>query len=455
MLQMLLYALLVFGLGVAVIRRPSAALAGIFCLFGLKQWAQGTMVFFVQHGALPNLCMGLLLLLGLTVKLLRGQRVFSPYPAVGWRTLLLFAYAALTLLWTPDQGRSADLLLQALPYLATVIVLAPLLIGDREDLRPVAMTLLVFGGLLALLILLQVQWFNRKIILAGTSWADEGGNPLAVAQLGGYLVLAAMLLHFRNLRLTGWILRLALAALGLMLIAKTGSRGQLMGLLLVLFLFVPMRKRMDHPGKLVILGMTLGVLVTLALWLQSSFTTEVATGQRWTPDKMLTDMGGRFDNLGILLGIWSTGPLSTLIFGLGNSASYAIKALGIYPHFVPGEVLAEEGLPGILLYVSILVACLGNLRRTYARVIDDAEARAELALFGAILTYEFLLSLKQGNLLGNTFFFGMAIVIGRISLIYEDGAEHGRLAADQPVPWPTAAGDPNGKAETADSRAAP
>jgi len=449
MLQMLLYALLVLGLGVAVIRRPSAALAGIFCLFGLKQWAQGTMVFFAQHGALPNLCMGLLLLLGLTVKLLRGERVLSPYPNVGWRTLLLFAYAALTLLWTLDQGKSADLLLQALPYIATVIVLAPLLISNREDLRPVAMTLLVFGGLLALLILLQVQWFNRKIILAGTSWADEGGNPLAVAQLGGYLVLAAMLLHFRNLRLTGWLLRLGLAALGLLLIAKTGSRGQLMGLLMVLFLFVPMRKRMDHPGKLVILGITLGVLVTLALWLQSSFSTEVATGQRWTSDKMLTDMGGRFTNLGILLGIWSNGSLGTLVFGLGNSASFAIKALGIYPHFVPGEILAEEGLPGIILYLSILAACLGNLRKTYARVIDDAEARAELALFGAILTYEFLLSLKQGNLIGNTFFFGMAIVIGRICLIYEGGDQHTVAAAQQPIPWPTAEAVSGSKAGTA------
>ena len=446
MLQMLLFALLVFGLGVAVILRPPAALAGIFCVFGLKQWAQGTMVFFVQHGAIPNLCIGLLLILGLTVKLLRGERVFSPYPGVGWSTLMLYAYAGLTLLWTLDQNKSVELLLQALPYIVTMVALAPLLISKREDLRPVALTLLVFGGLLAVLILVQAHWFNRRIVMAGASFESDAANPLAMAQLGGYLMLASILLHFRSLRLFGWLLRLGLTGLGLMLIIKSGSRGQFLGLLAVLILFLPLRQRINDPVKFVGFLVSFLIVAGLALWLQSGFTTEVATGQRWTSDKMVTDMAGRFHNLGTLFSVWSIDSLGKLVFGLGNSASYAIRQMGIYPHFVPGEVLAEEGLPGILLYLSLVAGSLGNIRRAYALVRDKAEDRAAMALFGAILTYEFLLSLKQGSLISNTFFFGMVIVLGRIRRIYEtdaelagaDGLPEHRTRQDEPIPWPTA-----------------
>ncbi len=231
----------------------------------------------------------------------------------------------------------------------------------------------------------------------------------------------------------------------------------------MLILFVPLRQRIDDPVKFMGFLFSFLIIAGLAFWLQSGFTTEVDTAHRWSSGKMATDMAGRFQNLGTLFGIWSLNSLGKLVFGLGNSSSYAIRQLGIYPHFVPGEVLAEEGLPGILLYLSLLAGSLGNIRRAYALIRDRAEARADLALFGGILTYEFLLSLKQGSLLSNTFFFGMVILLGRIRRIYETDADlddtnlddtgladsdrtnAGQAGADspgarqnQPVPWPTA-----------------
>lgn len=419
MLNMIIFALLVFGLGIAVIKRPPVALAGIFCIFGLKQWAQGTMPFFVQHGAIPNLCMGLLLLLGLAVKLVRGEQVLSPYPRVGWMCVLLFAYAALTLFWAPNPDKSASLMLLELPYFVTIIILAPLLISDLRDVRSVALGTIIFGGALALLILLQVRWFNRMIVLATANWGNEGANPLAVAQMGGYLVLSAMLLQFRNLRLAGWLIRIGLTGLGLLLIVKSGSRGQFLSLLFILCMFVPMRQKVDSPLKLFTFLVSFSIVAGLAMWLQSGFTTEATIHNRWTSERMFMDVFGRFHNLGILLGIWASGSPGGLLFGLGNSASFSFPQLGIYPHFVPGEILAEEGLLGMALYLGILSQCIGNLRSTYQLVRDNAEARSALALFGAFLVYEFLITLKQGSLIGNAMFFGMAILIGRIRLIAE------------------------------------
>lgn len=423
MQQMLLFALLMSGLTIGVIKRPPVALAGIFCLFAFKQWAQGTMVFFVQNGTIPNLCMGALVLLGLTVKMFRGERILSPFPGVAWMVLLLFSYAALSMFWAPNPGQSAKLMLAELPYILTVIVLGPMLISEPKDVHTVAVGTIVFGCVVAVLLLLQVSWFNRMVVMAGASRDADGGNPLAVAQLGGYLALAATLLQFRNKNVLNWLLRIALAGLGILLIVKSGSRGQFLSLLPVLLIFLPMRQRVDNPGTLFAIVAFICTVLALALWeQQSGFTSDAIATQRWSSGKMLLDMTGRFRNLGILLNLWSSGSMGTLLFGLGNSAAFSIPQLGIYPHFVPGEVLAEEGVVGAFLYLMILLSAAQIVRKCFALVKNQGEARGDLAVMSAIMAFEFLLTLKQGNLIGGYIFFGIIIVLGRLRRMHEEQA---------------------------------
>ena len=77
------------------------------------------------------------------------------------------------------------------------------------------------------------------------------------------------------------------------------------------------------------------------------------------------------------------------------------------------EILAEEGLIGAVLYIAILIVTLLNIRRIYRIVRDDPVARGTLAAISALFFYEFLLSRKQGSLLGSLYVFAFSIIIGK------------------------------------------
>ncbi len=105
------------------------------------------------------------------------------------------------------------------------------------------------------------------------------------------------------------------------------------------------------------------------------------------------DVEGRWAMANTLLEQPNGSP-GAILFGLGNSSAYAI--LGIYPHIVPLEILGEEGLVGIALFIGILITAVVPMARAMKAKHPDPAARGGLAaLFGALI-FHFVLCCKQG-----------------------------------------------------------
>ena len=122
-------------------------------------------------------------------------------------------------------------------------------------------------------------------------------------------------------------------------------------------------------------------------------------------------MSGRLEQALILVHHWYGSP-ETILFGLGNSASFDPRVLGMYPHFVPLEILAEEGLVGFLAFLLILFVTGQNVAHCLRAIRDAPSERPLLAALAAMFLYALLLALKQGSLLNNLELFMFAILIG-------------------------------------------
>ena len=415
MIGLSVYLAIAGGLFIALWRYPAVALAGVLCMFGLEQWGQATTTFFAQHHTATNYLIGGILVLALMVQgAKKGFSLLAGYPSVGWLILALFLYAFASAQWSPRSDISLNLWASRWPYLITIVVLSPLLITQSRDLRVANIGLLVIGGVLTIFLLFFVQWEYRRIVMG-----HDLGNPLAVSSMAGMVVLIAVLADpWPESR--WWVpFKWVLVALCLALVVRSGSRGQLLGTILISIASWPISRRLANMKQFVILGLVVVFLGGTVSWAIQEYSSEQmygARGSRWNEQAAQEDLSGRLNNATILVRLAYASPEAILI-GLGNSASYDPRILGIYPHFVPLEVLAEEGLIGFGLYLAILFYSIRSCFRCFRRVVDEPRERLLLGGLVGLYMFTLLLSFKQGSLLGNLEFFMSSIILGRYERI--------------------------------------
>src|SRR6202035_2600145 len=115
--------------------RPPSALAAVLCIYGLKQWGQSTNAFLAAHPPLTNIAVGVLVLCALVATAARGRCILCNMPKITWTVLAFLLYSLFSLLWTPRPDIAKPIWVDAYPYLATFVVLVPLVIHETEDLR--------------------------------------------------------------------------------------------------------------------------------------------------------------------------------------------------------------------------------------------------------------------------------------------------------------------------------
>jgi O-Antigen ligase len=409
--SLVVYGALLALLAVGTIIRPAVALAAVTCIFGLKQWGQSTNAWLAQHSPLTNIAVGILVLAAIGTTAVRGRCILCNIPRITWYVLALFIYALLSLAWTPRPDLALTQWANAYPYLITYIVLAPLVVQETADFRSALHWTVGVGGLLVIALLAFGHWGDRGLIIA-SGVQEEETNPLALAGLGGSVATAAMFLRTYRISLLTWALRLALVGASLLLIVKSGSRGQLVASVAALLIMLPVAYRifsLQGVATAVIGSIVVGVTVAYGL---SEF---VDLGdERWTQARSVADANGRIAMISTLLSEWQKNP-GTMLFGLGNSAAYDPALIGIYPHDVPLETLGEEGVVGFLLYVAIVLESLIAVVRASRAARDSTESRGLVGALSSGLLFFFLISLKQGNMIGSVEFFLYAVLLGRLA----------------------------------------
>lgn len=398
---------IVAALCLSTLIQPAAALAGAFCMFGFEQWAQASDAYFATRSGRPliNKLIGAVVVLALARKIFGGHPILRGYPIVGMLVFALFFYALVSTLWAPNPARSLSAFLGQAPYIITIVFLCPLLCSSTADFEWMFVATFVLGTVVAFLLMFTVEWQGRSVVLP-SSVVTYKANPLATGSLGGTIAIIAAFLSWPKLRFLN-ILKWSVVVLGLFLAIRSGSRGQTFAAIMVIFACWPIAYRLHGFKAYASLGSVIIVLVAATFWGLDAYW---ADSDRWTEDALDEAAGPRLSRSSHIFDHWFATP-ATIFFGLGSSASTDL--LRIYSHVVPVDILTEEGILGFLIYVGIVWICLKNGLSSFFLVRYNPVQRTRLAILFAIFIYYFLLSLKEGSLLGSTPLFMAAILMGK------------------------------------------
>jgi hypothetical protein len=411
MFGLVTYSALVFVLIVSTIRRPAVAFAGVLCIYGLKQWGQNTSALLVQHRTATNLLVGALVLAAIAILAFsKNGRLDSRMPT-NWKLVMtLYVYAFMTLFLGPDLDSSLLAWTLQWPYIVTFVLLAPFLLNKMDDVRIALGAAVCIGGAICALALFAGNWGPRGLILLGDIYEQET-NPLAIASLAGTVFLGALFLLRTPQPWWRKVFLAALIPIGIAVIIRSQSRGQLGAAALAAAIGWIVVSRKALGVRLISLAFATVLVGSIGWWVWDQLPVDP---QRWSGALAESDAQGRLEMARTLLSEAARNP-GSLIFGLGNSSSY--HYFGIYPHITALEVLAEEGLLGFALYMAFIVTTLLSAARLFG-AMSERSGNGHRVVAAAVLSlfvFELMLSMKQGSLLSSTYVFAYATIIARMS----------------------------------------
>jgi hypothetical protein len=397
---------------VGSIRRPAFALGAFLSMFALEQWGSTTISFVASNGSFTNYLALVIVTLAFGLRLFKrgGLRLVNgPTHVV---VILFYMYAAASILWTPAHDAAMTEWKAQAPYLLFSVVLLPLLIRNPDDAVEGLLGTIIAGAILAAALAFLVDWGYRSI----ESEVDAGEAvrlPLAIAHLGAIMFVSAVL--FFRWRGIAALAALGLLAISIILVIKTGSRGQLISMVLSAMLFLPVSRGWSlSRGALA--GIAAAALAMAVIWIFLPDLSNLLSTQegRFDADRAVGDYEERIAAASRLLDAYLSSGVLTLLFGLGSSASFSPGIVGFYVHIVPVEILCELGVVGFILFVTALGLAVRALVRL-AFIISSPQispaTRRAVACLSAFALIELLLSFKQGSVVRDVNLFLFPILI--------------------------------------------
>jgi hypothetical protein len=406
-----------------VLGARSAALAAaiVLLMFPLEQVMQSAFPYLrTSVGAIVvNAIVAVVATIALVSSILRGQKVGrgslnrSAVACIG-----LFAWATVTVVWSPAKETAMKGISEGLPYLFLHVVIGPMLFNRLDDLVRCCRYLLVVGIFVGLGFIGGSEFLMRN----GRLVLDFGGGaysaPLAVGEFGGSLLIVAALAHGGAQRTIWTILRLAGLGVGLAVALKSGSRGQFVFAVPVAMLFVPVAAPVKNLRNFLAATLLVtGVLISADFLFSNILASNDA--KRFTVDSMLygsSSVSGRFNNVVALALEWLSNPFS-LLFGTGYSAFAILPEAGDqeYSHVLFADALFELGIPGALLLGVCLSGAIGASRALFRIYRNEPGPRSAVASFMALGVYQVLLVNKQGSLWSVPLLFFVTSTLARLA----------------------------------------
>jgi len=135
---------------------------------------------------------------------------------------------------------------------------------------------------------------------------------------------------------------------------------------------------------------------------------------RFDAERAVEDYESRVAAANRLLDVYLSSGMLVLLFGLGNSASFAPQVAGFYTHIVPVEILCELGVVGFLLFMAALgltIRSLIRLASIRSSLQIGSQTQRAVACLSALALIELLLALKQGSLVRDVNLFLFPILL--------------------------------------------
>jgi hypothetical protein len=404
--------ILLLGLAIA---KPMIALSLVITQFVLEQILQSYYSFFVTQNSAFNILVAIIAILSLTRLLTKAGTQIKIWNLATILTLFYFCFAATSTIWSPNT-QAENLTTATLTYIIIYILIGPVLINNIIDLRNLFIYLLVIGTILAFLVLLNPnsEFLRGRFILkfAAVGSASDS-NPLAMADLGGLLVVISGLLPPPTKNILWIIIRILAIGTGSVLLLDSGSRGQVLLSYFVVLVFYPISNLISNYKQFMVRAIGLigliGVVMLSTIYFASS-----GTEKRWQLDELQTASGGRLDNIILLLSEWIKTP-SRWVWGLGNNSFNLLDTASNQPyvHNIIAESLGEFGIIGFLVLISLLLITIISGFKLYIKFKDFELYRGIIGTLLGVTFFIFLVSNKQGNVWVSIQLFMFFIIIVR------------------------------------------
>lgn len=417
------YAILLLLTCVLACVRPVWSVALLLMMFPLEQVMQSVSPFLRTTGLgnqLINYLLGLVAIVAAGHTTLRKPMTWLGYPNPTLLVItVLLAWSVVTVLWSPGRELGVSVILSRWPYFVVMVLVGSFIICDLDDVRGLVSALAILGIVLCSIILASPEF--------GSQWGRfgiiEGGklqsNPLAIGELGGATLLVGALMRRTTFGGFAIPIRIAAILLGTVVAIKSGSRGQFIFAVILSIAFFPLAAPVRSVTAF--LSTALGmVLVGGVVALLYSTVLEGLAARRFSVDQLVYGASStfeRFSNVANLGARWISNPIA-IVVGLGY---YAYSSFGLgseYSHVVAADALFELGIPGALLYLTMLILIVRASKGLMQVVGDDPVHRSAVAVLLALVAYQFLLSNKQGELWGVTPLFMLGCIVTRLQIRY-------------------------------------
>lgn len=406
------YAMLVLVVYASILGlfRPGVVAAFGISVFAVEQVIISGNSTFAANQSWWNFITGALLVVSLASLILRGRYRFHGGARVTLSaSVLCVAYFCWAWTWGPFGGPPEAAIGSVVAYVASQVILVPLLLQEKNDAQTAFLWLAVIAGFVSLAALATYFSFEPVQRLRLT-WGEDASNLSNPAVFADAVACAFVVLAFWNstgiMSVVRWPFMLVTLT-----IAGLASRGEavtgLVAVVVTLVLFPGSRR--SREWLTISLAAIVGVLAM-------TFVLETPVATRYQPDRIELDAGLRVKGAEAMLDAYFAEPESWLM-GLGTDQSTAL--VGYYPHVQIVQALTEGGLVGLGLWLTAHASAFWSAWRCRSAVKDDVERFILRCALGCWL-YFFLLGMKRGHVL-DIWALSSAVLLQRCVIVLREG----------------------------------
>ncbi len=433
----MIFGLIVFSIWSIV--RPTWAFALVNLMFPFKQVIQGYLPALVQYG--PQLSAGIAAIAGMAVlykSTKKNLTIVSFFNPVTWCTLALYAMMTFALLYTPARESAMNMYVNAISYIILFLFIYPFLLSSLEELRKGLFITVTIGCILTVFYLLNpsARWAGGRFVVdLGYTYGvgDFTSNPLALADTGGMMMVAAALMNFRDKGRLGIVFMVGGLILGLGMAIVSGSRGQIIFAVLIAVAMFPVARKIKDAKQFLIVAF--GVLFIVAMiFVTFSLFLNAEAMRRWDVSLLKEGSADRQQRFLEAMGFLASNPKGWIIGNGTNSFAYFTGHVFDYPHNIIAELLLDYGIIGFSLAAVAGAYTYQYARRMIAAWTDDPIGRGTVAAWAGICLFSLLVAFKQGSVVGQPVPFYFWIVLAKI-YFDEVRAANVRTAALEEQAW--------------------
>ena len=391
-------AFLVLCIGAVVDFRWTLAL--LLLNYPLEQGLQGSIPLFVANQSFANYIVGIIAVISLLRGILQKKSKLTGYFNIIW--LIIFAayvYSFVSIAWSPSAANALLLVSDGIPYTILYIIIAPMMLDDIEDWNHVLIISTIFGFITAIAIIFSTEFTIRSGRLGMDFGPKMRSSPLAIGELGGFLMITSGLIVYRIKN--NWLIigRIIIVITGVILSIYSGSRGQFLFAGILILLFFPISRPIKNINQFFLLTISsigLGLLILLVL---SFLVKDAEIANRWiNASENERAFGVRSSNISDLINGFISSP-SLWLPGLGMNAFTSLTgSREPYSHSIFLDVIVEMGLISFCL----MLVCIWIIFKQSLFILnfyaDQLYLRSAAAVLVTLCVYQILLMNKQGQL---------------------------------------------------------